>query len=196
MKIKVNFITNHSGSNMDLVVDNPVLLEVLQRYKDLGAFGDNKDLGMSGVTKEIVGFAGKDVLDFHIGFYDPPGWQDWERFGRITKTPAFSFFSGESGSETTRIEICPESLDQVLGYIIDIMNGYNEFPHLYDAELYEQMQAELHLREQEIKEGYRKVLWDTSYYLDGPAIGDPEEAHFSYDPENGEKYEAQYYEGD
>jgi hypothetical protein len=179
MKIKVNFITNHSGSNMDAVVDNPVLLEILQRYKDLGVFGDSRD------------------LDFHIGFIDPDAYIDWESYGQISKTPAFMFFSGERGSETSRIEICPDSLDDVLAYIISVMDAdTEEFSRYYDTDLYSQMKQELLERQQEIKVGYRKVLWDTDYYLEGPEIGDPEKAHFSYDPDNGEKFEAQYYEGD
>ncbi len=179
MKIKVNFITNHSGSSMDAVVDNPVLLEILQRYKDLGVFGNNKD------------------LDFHIGFIDPGAYIDWERYGRITKTPAFLYCSSEGG-EYSRFTGCPKSLDKVLKYIIDVMNGDvdDDFVRNYDTDLYKQMEEELYLREQEIKEGYRKVLWDTSDWLEGPEIGDLEEAHFSFDPENGEEYEAKYYEGD
>jgi hypothetical protein len=179
MKIKIDFITNHSGSSVDAIVDNPILLEIFQRYKDLGVFGDSRD------------------MDFHIGFIDPDAYIDWESYGQISKTPAFMFFSGERGSDTSRIEICPDSLDDVLTYIIDVMDAdTEEFSRYYDTDLYSQMKQELLERQQEIKEEYRKVLWDTDYYLEGAEIGDREEAHFSYDLENGEKFEVQYYEGD
>jgi len=44
MKIRTDFVTNSSSySSEDVVVDNPVLLEILQRYKDMGVFGEAKN---------------------------------------------------------------------------------------------------------------------------------------------------------
>lgn len=43
MKIRTDFVTNSSSySSAEIVVDNPILLEILQRYKDKGLFDDKK----------------------------------------------------------------------------------------------------------------------------------------------------------
>lgn len=43
MKIRSDFVTNSSSySSTNIIIDNPVLLEILQKYKDLGAFDDSK----------------------------------------------------------------------------------------------------------------------------------------------------------
>lgn len=39
MKIRTNFVTNSSSySSAEIKIDNPVLLEILEKYKTLGAF--------------------------------------------------------------------------------------------------------------------------------------------------------------
>ena len=39
MKIRTDFVTNSSSeSSVEVFIDNPVLLEILQKYKDLGLF--------------------------------------------------------------------------------------------------------------------------------------------------------------
>lgn len=42
MKIHTDFVTNSSSvSTVEIVIDNPMLLEILLRYKDMGAFGES-----------------------------------------------------------------------------------------------------------------------------------------------------------
>ena len=43
MKIRTDFVTNSSSeSTAEIVIDNSLLLEILKKYKDMGAFGDDK----------------------------------------------------------------------------------------------------------------------------------------------------------
>jgi hypothetical protein len=56
MKIRAGFVTNSSSyTSADITIDDPLLLEILQKYKDLGAFGDEY-------------FGG---YNFSIGYLDP-----------------------------------------------------------------------------------------------------------------------------
>ena len=95
MKIRTVFVTNSSSySGTEVVIDNPVLLEILQRYKEMGVFTG-------------------DELLYEIGSYGtnfPPSEGD-------TKTPAF-FCSAEVCDYSST----PGSLYEVLESMIEIMD--------------------------------------------------------------------------
>ena len=179
MKINTDFVTNSSSDSMaEVVIDNLVLLEILQRYKDMGVFGDAE-------------------IPFEIGFYR----SDDENFGTPDlaseiSTPAFYIFE-DVCQGTPMVWGIPKSLNKVLTDIISIMDNGDYFG-MYDEDLYDQLRGELHEREAEIKDGYMKVWWRYKYtgseFLDeGP---NENEWVFSYDPENGEKNTVGYYEAE
>jgi hypothetical protein len=58
------------------------------------------------------------------------------------------------------------------------------------------MKKELHQREAEIKAGYKAVNWSYSCQSDYMETGDETKSEFSYNPDNGEKYHVEYYEGE
>ena len=43
MKIRTDFVTNSSSTgNILVLIDNPLLLEILMKYKEMGLFDENK----------------------------------------------------------------------------------------------------------------------------------------------------------
>lgn len=177
MKIRTDFVTNSSSdSYAEVLIDNLVLLEILQIYKDMGVFGDAD-------TPFEIG-CNPDVLD-HIGEY----------LDHIeTKTPAFHIFEDISQGESI-IGGSPESLDDVLAYIIAIMEHHYYLPY-YDPELFEQMKEELKQMEAEIRDGYVTVQWIFAYNSRDFEPGDEYRWEFTYNPENGEKYSIEYKDGE
>lgn len=153
MKIRSNFVTNSSSTaTTELVVENPVLLEILERYKKLGAFG-------------------AEDTTFGIGEYATPP-SDIYYFGRHTLTeiqkPAFSFREDPGGDGWDVGNWVPQSLSEILELIIYIMDKskgykcqsekrYYYFYNEYDQELYSQMIEELKQQEENINASYTKV---------------------------------------
>lgn len=167
MKIRTDFVTNSSSYNTAVVIiENPVLLEILQKYKDMGLFGENKPF-------------------FGIGSYDSYA---HDYFGvphdvdDDLRTPAFYFF--EDDDESYRSDDLaygtPGSLDSVLGDIISIMEGGKKY---LDEGLLTELKKELIQKNDEIKPAYLKVHWrNDQLWDDGES-----ESEYEYDPVNGEK---------
>ena len=155
----------------EIVVDNPVLLEILKRYKDLGTFGDRETI-------------------FGIGLYSPDteyhGFEDPSEFEQQIKIPAFSYYESPGYDGWNAISHCPESLDEVLSAIIDALEFRSRD---FDPDLYNELKEELHRREQEIKKGYYKVFYRYELRPGEEAFypGEPIIMTFTYDPVNGEK---------
>lgn len=82
MKIRTNFVTNSSSySSAEIKIDNPVLLEIMKRYKEQGAFvdedGDDRGSAMAvrkGKKKELAFYYSEDeIADV---FYGPDRIED------------------------------------------------------------------------------------------------------------------------
>lgn len=163
MKIRTDFVTNSSSwVTAEVVIDNPILLEVLQRYKEKGVFKSEE-------------------LYFDVGMLSDPFVESSE-----IKSPVFSYWVNTEDGPTSH----PESLDQVLETIIEVMDGGGNLK-LYDKKLYEQMKLELINRKKEIDSAYLLVKWvgEISLWGGEESEGDSSRAwKFYYDPERGEKF--------
>lgn len=169
MKIRTDFVTNSSSeSTAEIVIDNPLLLEILQRYKYMGAFGDEK-------------------LYFGIGEYNS-NFDNYNgsEFESKIKTPAFYYHEDIYADGQTLISSYPTTLIEVLGEIITIIERSTE-GHL-DKELVEQMKRELSQKESEIVNNYAKVSWNNDDVGGYPERDEVVGGHYSFDPVHGEEF--------
>lgn len=172
MKIKTDFVTNSSAyDSVEIIIDNPVLLEVLQKYKELGLF------------------IGDDC--FSIGTYNdgntPPeiNYLDDEN----TKTPAIDFKEdwGDFG-EQEFLESNTKTLESLLeGLIIKAMENINHHlsMEMLDLHVFDLLKIELLARKEEINQAYEKVVVRKMLHIMHQGEGNWE---FTYDPINGESY--------
>ena len=168
MKIRTDFVTNSSSSNTtEVVIDNPVLLVILQKYKDMGLFGNHAPI-------------------FGIGSYDSSVEQQSSSSElRQIQTPAFYFYEGSGHDEydwnglTDVVWGTPESLEDVVEKIINILEGIKS--EFLDEGLGDSMIEELRLKNEEILKGYENVEWNYE------SIGDHvEKSTYRYDKNLGE----------
>jgi hypothetical protein len=191
MKIRTDFVTNSSSyCSAYIVIDNPTLLEILQKYKDLGVFANAETIFEIGSYKNLA-----KKSDSVYGHYSLTDYEVAVRsYGeKTTKTPAFFCFESDNPPYDVG---SPDSLVDVLAHLIEVIGWEDNHVFDYDQDLYEQMKKELHQREAEIKAGYKAVNWSYSRQSDYLETGDETESEFSYDPDNGEKYHVEYYEGE
>jgi len=187
MKIRTDFVTNSSSTaTTELVVENPVLLEILERYKKLGAFG-------------------KEGTTFGIGEYATPP-SDIYYFGRHKMTeipkPAFSFREDPGGDgwaiATTKLKSLSEILELII-YIMDKSKGYRYqskeryyyFYNEYDLELYSQMIEELEQKKESIDAAYSKVNFFCT--TDDGESSDELHLTFNYSQEEGIKTDTEFF---
>jgi len=164
MKIRTDFVTNSSSySSASIVIDNPVLLEILQKYKDKGAF---------------------EGQHFDIGGYDTSWWsRDSSR--EPIKTPAFYLYEDDGFG----LNGAPERLGDVLNMIISYLKEHLEC----DEEMLKQILTELDERREDIESAYKQVGWEYGTlcnegneevyngYIDETYL-------FKFDTERGEEY--------
>lgn len=161
MKIRTDFVTNSSSvSTAEVVIDNPVLLEILQKYKDMGTF----DLRCP---------------DFAIGNYNG--------FGsvpeKVSKTPALSVWLSEDswGNVPSNLTAIVESILDGLrgGYAIKEENLFTQMKNELEGKQKEIDTAYKHVA---WKRSY-SCNDDDDYY------GEMEETElFTFDPLTGEDY--------
>jgi len=175
MKIRTDFVTNSSSSSAtEVMIDNPLLLEILQRYKDLGAFGEDEN------AFHVKIGSGNFFDDFNP---EGPYVASEEKSG-FSNTPAVYRRSEDTGFSP------PTSLDDVINSIIELIDF--EFPNLkMDIDLISKLKIELLQRKDEIREGYLKIFWELWNCTNGHEYqidGDVEYTWtFTYDRKNGEK---------
>lgn len=177
MKIRTDFITNSSSTCItEIIIDNPVLLQILRKYVDLGLFKDNDPFFGVGF------YVSTDTEYFSVGNYIG---------GNQVKTPAFFYFekSGESADvslvsplepinyDHDTGEFTPFSLMDVLEAIIEIINNGSIY---LDPDLLLQMTTELNQKKEEIVVDFKNVKWrmDLSWDESGFTL-------YTYDPEQG-----------
>ena len=96
MKIRTDFVTNSSSeSTAEIVIDNPLLLEILQKYKDIGTFGDEKL------------FFG--IGEYHTKYNNSVG----SEFESKIKIPAFYYHEDLCAEGWTRVGGCPRKLTKL-----------------------------------------------------------------------------------
>ena len=168
MKIRTDFVTNSSSySSSTIIIDNPVLLEILKRYSEMGTF--------------------EDWDPFSIGNYE-----DFEISIDISDEdlptcPAFAFGTKDG------YFICSENPTKLSEVVESILHGIGINIYSPDKEnkLFEQLESEVKERREEIMSSYKKVIWN---YKEDTNEDDDFSGHthsiqqLVYDPVAGEEY--------
>lgn len=168
MKIRTDFVTNSSSySSAEIMIDNPILLEILARYRDLGLIMESDKLKIgsgefSGVYPDM----------------NPEEFLSDEQLG-FSKTPALYYMVEEGGVYP------PKLLEDVLSSIVELLN--------YEYISTELLEKELEQKKGEINKAFEKVYWDYNHmsneheyeYINGYV---DEHYTFLYDRENGGRF--------
>lgn len=137
MKIRTEFVTNSSSESFsELVIDNPILLEMLARYKEMGLITED------GTNYYSIGNLHEEShLPDNLHFLEP--------------AIHLLFFSWSQS---------PENLEEVLKFLIYIMEDAYRNGELED-ELCKQLLIEMTERKDEINQAYNAVYWTYEQYL-------------------------------
>lgn len=167
MKIRTDFVTNSSSYlSAEIIIDNPVLLEILQKYKDMGLFGNQPPIFGIGSFVSPARFFNSGVKEI---------------FG--INVPAFFYYQSQSDDDPFTIDYLsyPNRLDKVLQKIIGFLDtAKGEY---LNTVVCDKLIDELRSKENEILIGYRKVRWLQDFiYTDCCSKAD-----FRYDLDFGER---------
>ena len=144
MKIRTDFVTNSSSyCTAEVIIDNPVLLEILQKYKDMGLFGEEDPIFSVG-DYQIYGDSGAfEIIDD----------------SHQAKTPAFYLYNDDEDEEIRHTGITdwttPKSLEEVLEKIIELLSLTEEW---LDIDVRDKLVEELTSRQVEILQAWIGAL--------------------------------------
>jgi len=144
MKIRTNFVTNSSSySSAEIKIDNPVLLEILERYRDRGAFetlyNEEKLAGIGASEREAKATY----------------WTESELVGTDERKMAFCFYDEEYAS----VFFAPKTIEEVMTAILDVISCGNDL-NFKNIDLVNECRDELEDRKDEIVSSYGEVYWE------------------------------------
>lgn len=155
MKIRTNFVTNSSSySSAEIKIDNPVLLKILEKYREKGAFMSNEgyELGNSIGSSEYKNKA--------FIYENNPCYSEKEirrELRRLDATPMALYFYE---SEQANVYFAPKSVEDIVNLILDVIADEDRQCDLANKELFEECKKELKARAAEINESYVEVSWE------------------------------------
>lgn len=171
MKIRTNFVTNSSSySSAEIKIDNPVLLEILKKYKEKGAFvcRDGRDRGWA---------IGMSELEAKENWRDP--YDDEDEGEELDTTPKALYFYDQ---EMADVFFAPDSIEEIVKAILDVIVSDYEY-ELKNKQLFAECKQELEARSEEINGNYVEVSWEAandSYGEDEPDEDDETSWEFYY----------------
>ena len=177
MKIRTNFVTNSSSySSTEIKIDNPVLLEILKKYKEKGAFDETR------FGYESIGVNAKKAKKEGLLEYNPflESYEIREELeGYDNKKVALFFYNQENAN----VNFGPKKIEDVIGCLIKMFD--DDYSYSWDGvpESYNELKKELAERAEEINCNYEDVIWKTSndgYGEAEPAEGEQTEWEFEY----------------
>lgn len=155
MKIRTNFVTNSSSySSAEIKIDNPVLLEILKKYNEMGAFeGTHMRSNCFGVK------AKKGKKEVALFYYEPE--------------QADIFFAPRSVEDIIGCLLRAMAEDE----------GELEFDYPESYPAFKAFKAELSERKKEINDNFVEVSWEAHNNSSGefePEEGKPTEWIYKY----------------
>lgn len=166
--------------DVEVVIENPVMLEILQKYKDMGLFGNHIPIFGIGCFESPIRNFTRPIENCGIR---NPAFYFREDYGDSGMGP-ISFWSYEH----------PKRLKKVVKNVITLCElardgvDYHGIPKLLDAEICNRAIEELKMKEDLILQNYVEVYW--RYYFgwdDGISEG-----VFLYDQHSGERWVRDY----
>ncbi len=177
MKIRTNFVTNSSSySSAEIKIDNPVLLEILKKYKEKGAFIVEGGYDWGNMIENSERNAKEDDITERYG-YDEDEMN--EALDDLDKKPVALYFYEQ---EMAEVFFAPESIEDVIDCILDLITHERE-TEMENEALFEECEKELKQRADEINKSYIEVSWETSndgYGEDEPEEGEENSWEFHY----------------
>lgn len=151
MKIRTNFVTNSSSySSAEIKIDNPVLLEMLEKYKKLGTFKTFNDPSFDDNHGEKL---------IAIGCSDNEANKFLERYYQFNEQPYTIYYEEDEQAE---VYFGPKTIEDVTDCIFDLLQEKDgdENIHIKNWKLFNKLKKEVELRSEEINKSYKYVSWE------------------------------------